>query len=174
MKIIEDGPTTLLKSTILNHPDFQSLLAIAILKHLFWSIFAIIIVVIIKISIIILLTKCIINYIKNWNSRNKNNEEQQITNNTTMSGNKIKSSFREKVQNIFRQSKSPQSIELKEIETQPLTSKIDNENSKGEQEQYLEKTIKNMTNEISKIRNNNKSPNNSDNEDKKFSLTKFQ
>ena len=85
-----------------------------------------------------------------------------------MSGNKIKSSFREKVQNIFRQSKSPQSIELKEIETQPLTSKIDNENSKGEQEQYLEKTIKNMTNEISKIRNNNKSPNNSDNEDKKF------
>ena len=31
-----------------------------------------------------------------------------------------------------------------------------------------------MTNEISKIRNNNKSPNNSDNEDKKFSLTKFQ
>jgi hypothetical protein len=165
-KIIEDGPTTLLKSTIINHPDFQSFLAIAMLKHLFWSLLTIVIVVLIKISIIILLIKCIINYVKKcWKSRIQNSNTQEtnteiIHSNPKGPENKRKTSLKEKIQNIFKQTKDPDSIELKNnLETHPLNSNSDDEPSTScliNREKYIENTLKEMSAEISKIRNQNK------------------
>jgi hypothetical protein len=165
-KIIEDGPTSLLKSTIINHPDFQSFLAIAMLKHLFWSLLTIVIVVLIKISIIILLIKCIINYVKKcWKSRIQNSNTQEtnteiIHSNPKGPENKRKTSLKEKIQNIFKQTKDPDSIELKNnLETHPLNSNSDDEPSTSgliNREKYIENTLKEMSAEISKIRNQNK------------------
>ena len=114
LKIIEDGPSTLLKSNILTQSDFQFSLAKSLMHHLFWYIVIILITLLLKIMIIYFLIKCIINCIKNKISTFKNTENNSKHFSWCTKINNLRNANRQQ-----SQSETPKN----EIELEPLTSR---------------------------------------------------